>query len=152
MEQRPQTCPCLSLRREYFAQRIADYTLAVRQRAENMSLFRGCAICRLTINMDSGKHLVYPPSLPKGRPARGKGDCVDPAIFFFKRSCTTPEKDAFIVARRSHKYGRGFLQVFGPADQKILNVLKFFLYKRVEKRGTSLLRTDYIRKRYMVYF
>lgn len=99
-------------------------------------------IIQLTINMDGGKHLMYPLCLSKGCPACGKGKSTDPGIFFVKRSCTTTKKDGSIVARSSYKYCRGLLQVFSPGCQKILNVLQkvieVFMWAH-EKLATSLI-------------
>lgn len=74
--------------------------------------------------MDGGKHLVYPLSLSKSCSPRGKGNRADPRVLFVKRHCMATKKDAFVVARGSDKYRRGLLQVSGPVNQKILDVLE----------------------------
>lgn len=80
-------------------------------------------IIRLTINMDSGEHLMHPLHFLKGCPTRGKGDWAYPGIFSVEWSCATTEEDGFIVTRCSNKYCRCFLQVFGPFFKEILNIL-----------------------------
>lgn len=78
----------------------------------------------LTVNDNSGQHGVDPLNFSEGGSARGEGQRSDPGIRFQQRSPTTTEEDAFVVGRRSHKDGRGLLQVLSPAQQKILNVLQ----------------------------
>lgn len=73
--------------------------------------------------MDSGKYLVYSLNLSEGCPAGGEWKWTDPGVFFVKKRCSTAKKDGLIVAGGSHKYCGGFLQVFSPAYQEILNVL-----------------------------
>lgn len=77
-----------------------------------------------TVDVDGGEHVVHPLHLPERRPACGEGKRADPGVFPVERSAATTKEDAFIVARGSHEDRRRLLEVFGPARQEILNVLK----------------------------